>query len=130
MLSCLSANSDVTLEYMPRDTSGLRPWKPGQSGNPRGRPKGLNSLLREKFGDDAKVLVEEVNRLAFDQRESPATRFRMLSYLIDQHSGRPAQAMSVTGDEGEPLASKLHVEIYPSTPPEVPPTREPKKLEE
>ena len=93
-------------------------WKKGQSGNPGGRPKGLNHLLREKFGDDAKVLVEEVSRLAFDQRESPATRFRMLSYLIDQHSGRPAQAVSVGGPDGEPLASRLHVEIYPGTPPE------------
>ena len=115
-------------------------WKKGESGNPGGRPKGLNHLLREKFGDDATVLVEEVSRLAFDQRESPVTRLRMLSYLIDQHSGRPAQSMSVTGAEGEPLASKLLVEIYPSTPPkvpskalataEVPPTREPKQLEE
>ena len=105
-------------------------WRKGQSGNPGGRPKGLNHLLREKFGDDAKVLVEEVSRLTLDQRESPVTRFRMLSYLIDQHSGRPAQAMSITGAEGEPLASKLHVDIYPSTPPEVPPIREPKKLEE
>ena len=118
----------------------LLAWKPGQSGNPAGRPKGLNSLLREKYGDDAKVLVEELGRLAFDKRESPSARFRMLAYLIDQHSGRPAQAVSVTGAEGEPLASKLHVEIYPSTPPkvpskalataEVPPTREPKQLEE
>ena len=72
----------------------LLAWKPGQSGNPAGRPKGLNSLLREKYGDDAKVLVEELGRLAFDKRESPSARFRMLAYLIDQHSGRPAQAVS------------------------------------
>ena len=105
-------------------------WRKGQSGNPHGRPKGLNHLLREKFGDDAKVLVEKVSRLAFDQRESPATRFRMLSYLIDQHSGRPAQAMSVTGAEGEPLASKLQVHIYPSHLPDQINAPEPKALDE
>ena len=105
-------------------------WKKGESGNPGGRPKGLNHLLREKFGDDARVLVEEVSRLAFDQRESPATRFRMLSYLIDQHSGRPAQAVSVGGPDGEPLASRLHVEIYPSHLPDQISAPEPRKLDE
>ena len=105
-------------------------WKKGQSGNPGGRPKGLSSLLREKYGDDAKVLVEELGRLAFDQRESPSARFRMLAYLIDQHSGRPAQSMSVTGAEDEPLASKLQVHIYPGTSPHGLPAKDPNKLEE
>ena len=76
------------------------------------------------------MLVEEVSRLAFDQRESPATRFRMLAYLIDQYSGRPAQAVSVGGPDGEPLASKLHVEIYPGTSPYGLPAKDPNKLEE
>ena len=88
-------------------------WKKGQSGNPGGKPKDLNRLLRETFGDDANVLVEEVGRLAFDQRESPATRFRMLSYLSDQHSGRAPQSMSVSGPEGDPLITKVEHHYHP-----------------
>ncbi len=32
--------------------SGLRPFKPGQSGNPAGRPKGARSKLGEQFIQD------------------------------------------------------------------------------
>jgi len=35
-----------------RNTSGLMPaWKPGQSGNPKGRPKGARQKLGEAFLD-------------------------------------------------------------------------------
>ena len=103
-------------------------WKKGQSGNPGGRPKGLNQYLHDQFGDAEEELVEKLSTVVRDDQHKDHTRVVM--YLLDQRSGRPAQSMSVTGAEGEPLASKLHVEIYPGTSPEVPPTREPKKLEE
>jgi hypothetical protein len=32
--------------------SGLRPWQPGQSGNPAGRPKGAKSEFTEQFWRD------------------------------------------------------------------------------
>src|SRR5262245_15000806 len=32
--------------------SGLIPWKPGQSGNPKGRPKGSRNKLTEAFLSD------------------------------------------------------------------------------
>lgn len=30
---------------MARNTNGLRPWQPGQSGNPKGRPRGARAVL-------------------------------------------------------------------------------------
>ena len=37
----------------PRNTSGLRPWAPGQSGNPKGRTKGktLSECYRDKLAE-------------------------------------------------------------------------------
>jgi hypothetical protein len=37
----------------------LTPWKPGQSGNPAGRPKGSKNEFVEKFWKDIKKVWEE-----------------------------------------------------------------------
>src|SRR5262249_48240399 len=45
-----AADSDSTVrEHRQR---GLIPWKPGQSGNPAGRPKGSRNKLSEEFFQD------------------------------------------------------------------------------
>jgi hypothetical protein len=45
-----AADSDSTVrEHRQR---GLIPWKPGQSGNPKGRPKGSRNKLSEDFFRD------------------------------------------------------------------------------
>lgn len=38
---------------------GLKPWQPGQSGNPAGRPKGARSKLQEDFLRDVLEAWEE-----------------------------------------------------------------------
>ena len=86
-----------------------------------------NSIATE--APDTK-LVDAMDQLAFCEDVSPSNRFRILSYLIDQDSGRPAQSISVTGVEDEPLAGKLQVHIYPSTSPGGLPAKDPNKLEE
>jgi hypothetical protein len=34
-----------------RSLSNLRPWKPGQSGNPRGRTPGIAAAVRDELGE-------------------------------------------------------------------------------
>lgn len=54
---CLTDTTLTTLNSAPiKDYPGLRPWQPGQSGNPRGRPKGiLTDSIRfelDRFADE------------------------------------------------------------------------------
>ena len=88
-------------------------------------------LLRGRYGDDAKALVDVLHDLAFHSTNlDPEKRCRLVADLPDRHRGRPAQAVSVGGPDGEPLASKLHVEIYPGTSPYGLPAKDSNKLQE
>jgi len=45
-----------------RDITGLRPWKPGVSGNPRGRPREISNIVavmpREEFAELVWILFK------------------------------------------------------------------------
>ena len=71
-------------------------WKPGQSGNPGGRPKtleGLRELCREHAGDAVAALV-----LAL---KDPKTRVPAAQVLLDRGFGRVPQKL--LGDVSEPM---------------------------
>ena len=66
-------------------------WKPGQSGNPKGRPPGgLKDYDRRKF-----IAMSETEKEAFLKKISPELRYRMAE-------GNPEQKTDVTTD-GEPI---------------------------
>ena len=64
-------------------TRGLTPFKPGQSGNPGGRPKGLGAKAREHGDRCIEILAAALD--AKDER----TRIAAARELLDRGYGKP-----------------------------------------
>ncbi len=71
------------------NTSGLRPWVKGQSGNPGGRPKGIAAKAREHTDKALEVLAE-----ALDD-EDRRVRVTAAKELLDRGWGKP---LTMTAD--------------------------------
>lgn len=83
----ISENTEKSVEY-----PNLKPWEPGQSGNPGGRPKNpLKEYTRQKF---AKMTDEEKEK--FLKKISPETQWKMVE-------GNPPQDLNVGGQEENPV---------------------------
>lgn len=68
-----------------------RPFRPGQSGNPSGKPKGMvevQRLAREHATEAIQALVEALNHRR--------TRVAAAIALLDRGFGRPAQHTQIT----------------------------------
>ena len=76
-------------------------WKPGQSGNPGGRPKGLANATREVVGDDGLPLAQLWWEIASDKRRKDSDRLEASRLLADRGWGK-APAFAPIG-EGDPL---------------------------
>jgi hypothetical protein len=68
----------------------LRPFKPGQSGNPGGRAKGLSALVRERTKDGV-LIYDELLKIALDAKDE-RTRLEALKLLAAYGYGTPGQA--------------------------------------
>ena len=111
------------------NTQNLQPpWKPGQSGNPKGRPKNrvINAWLPACFGKkrtrqmeeltpeeintiERRLLVASTNELAtlakamailFDTKHGKTTT---IDKLRERQYGKPAQKVELTGKDGADL---------------------------
>jgi hypothetical protein len=65
------------------DVQNLTPWKPGQSGNPNGRPIGSRTVFSDNFVRDlASVWSEEGHETVKTARTNPAVFFATCARLI------------------------------------------------
>lgn len=94
-----------------KNTSGLgAPWKPGQSGNPGGRPKGslyFNEAVRMLSGkteDELRAIADNPNERALVRgvslqyldsidRDNPKTRGEAFDRIANRLEGKPAQTI-------------------------------------
>ena len=93
--------------------NNLSPWRPGQSGNPTGRPRGtrdlagyvlettdggkelVDSLLSIARGVMPNVPVQEGSRSRKDQQVRPADQLKAIEMLLDRGYGRSPQQLDV-----------------------------------
>ncbi len=75
------------------------PFKKGQSGNPGGRPKEVSEVkdLARTHGVDA---IERLVELIASDNERTAVA--ACEAILNRGYGRPAQSMSLSGDEDKP----------------------------
>lgn len=83
--------------------NNLKPWKPGQSGNPGGRPK--------------RDLAAEIARAIFEQDSDAITRAltaelkkgnaKVFAALADRAYGKPRQQIEFAGEDGGPIQTNI-----------------------
>ena len=93
--------------------NNLSPWKPGQSGNPSGRPRGtrdlagyvlettdggkelVDALVSIARGVMTNVAAQEGSRPRKDQQVRPADQLKAIEMLLDRGFGRAPQQVDI-----------------------------------
>ena len=81
-------------------------FKPGQSGNPNGRPK-IPPELREAAKAAAPEALQTAIDLMRDARVEPADRLRAATIVLDRAYGKPVQSTEISGPQGGAIQHEL-----------------------
>jgi hypothetical protein len=88
-----------------KNNGNLRPFKKGQSGNPRGRPK-VDFTIQELARAHCPKAINHLAAILENPKSSPAAQVSAAIALLDRGYGKPPQF--TTGDE---MALKRAIEM-------------------
>ena len=103
--------TDKPGENTPPKQNGLKaPWKPGESGNPAGRPKGAKNKLSEAFFVDLHELwkTEGADALKKALAKDPVAFCRMVAALMPKNLDDESQARMASIEASLGLSGRLH----------------------
>lgn len=83
-----------------------RPFLPGNSANPGGRPKGLASLVREQT-KDGQELVRFMLGVLRGRKTPLRLRMEAAAWLADRGFGKALQQLEVSGPDGGPQEYRI-----------------------
>ena len=84
------------------------PFKPGQSGNPGGRPKGKVKQIAAKAREHADAVVEELANIVMDKDEKASDRIAAGKELLDRGIGK---SLNISTHVGGPLEDMNEDEV-------------------
>ena len=96
-----------------KKTAPGRPFKKGESGNPKGRPK-LPEGLKEAFRANCEMARKVLTDIAGDEEAKDQDRIKAAIAILDRGLGKPAQALELTGKDGAPIETAVHVTPDPA----------------
>lgn len=87
-------------------------WKPGQSGNPGGRPKKDRHIVRDAARAFTQEAVDTLVELMRNGKQE-VTRINACVAILDRGWGKPAQAITGGDDDDPPLRMIAKIELVP-----------------
>jgi len=87
-------------------------WKPGQSGNPGGRPKKDRHIVRDAARAHTEEAVETLVNLMRNGKQE-VTRINACIAILDRGWGKPAQAITGGDEDDPPLRTIARIELIP-----------------
>ena len=105
----MASDTSVAPAYTPPKHAGL--FKPGQSGNPAGRPPRWSNLKEyiDKRTHHGRSEIDTLYRISHDPQAPSAARISAANSLLDRLYGKPSQAVEVSGPDGGPVEMRALV---------------------